>query len=52
MAASKKEAAIAQIVSAAATEDQDQSDNDYPERVIVKKIAKTVIHDVSSILSL
>jgi hypothetical protein len=40
------------LVLAAAAEDQDQSDDDDPERVIVKKIAKTVIHDKSSILSL
>lgn len=40
------------FILAAAAEDKDQGDYDDPKRVIVKKIAKTVIHKKSSILSL
>jgi hypothetical protein len=32
------------LTVAAATEDQDQGQNDDPSAVIVKKMAKTVVH--------
>ena len=39
-------------ISAAAAEQKDYSDDDEPDRAVVKKVAKTVIHNRTSVVNI